>query len=99
MYYYNGIKMSCLFLLLVFATNLLFRSNILCLCNVPLDCFQQYMLKYTKNFFSKSDLMKWGCVIFADASFLPSNMISQNKVGLLDSTFIFSKMMFLKNKH
>ena len=27
---------------------------------VLLDCFQQYMLKYTKNFFSESDLLKWG---------------------------------------
>ena len=99
MFYYNGIEMCGLFLLLIFTTILLFRSNVLCLWNVPLDCFQQYMLKYTKNFFPESDLMKWGCVIFADASFLPSNMISQNKVGLLDSTFIFSKMMFLKNKH
>ena len=30
------------------------------LVKVLLDYFQQYMLKYTENFFSESDVLKWG---------------------------------------
>ena len=30
------------------------------LVKVLLDYFQQYMLKYTKNFFPESDVLKWG---------------------------------------
>ena len=83
MFYYNIIEMSCLFLLLVFTANLLLYSNVVYLCNLLLDCFQQYwyMLKFTKNFFSEPDLLKWGCVLCASAFYMPSNMVSNQLVG------------------
>ena len=51
MFYYNIIEMPCLFLLLVFAANILLYSNVFCLRNVLLDRFQQHMIKRTSKLF------------------------------------------------
>ena len=72
---YCVIVASCLFLLLVFTANFILHSNVFFLCKVLLDCFQQYMLKYSKNFFPESDLLKWGCILYASASYMPSNTV------------------------
>ena len=49
------VESNCQLYCTVFTANLLSHSNVFSLCNKLLDCFQQYILKYAKNFFLKKN--------------------------------------------
>ena len=86
---FPAIEMSGVCLLLVCTANCFYTAMFLLVCVLP-DYFQQYMLKYTKNF-SWIWPAKMRCVLHARVSYMPSNTVISTKV-LWYSECIWSRL-------